>query len=61
MDIFEHDLVLLPVHLGMHWCLAIIDFRLHEILYYDSLLGTNPTCLSKLRYMYFGALLFPIH
>ncbi len=41
---------MLPVHLGMHWCLAVIDLKSHKFLYYDSLLGTNPACLSRLRY-----------
>ena len=27
VDIFATDLMLIPVHLGMHWCLATIDFK----------------------------------
>ena len=23
VDIFAHDYILIPVHLGMHWCLAV--------------------------------------
>jgi len=49
VDIFAMDLVLVPVHLGMHWCLAAIDFNKKCISYYDSLKGSNPQCLSALR------------
>ena len=27
VDIFAQDLMIIPVHLGMHWCLATIDFK----------------------------------
>lgn len=27
VDIFSKDLLLIPIHLGLHWCIAIIDFR----------------------------------
>jgi sentrin-specific protease 1 len=27
VDLFAHDLILIPVHLGMHWCLAVVDFK----------------------------------
>lgn len=49
VDIFAMDLVLVPVHLGMHWCLAAIDFQKKCISYYDSLKGSNNQCLSALR------------
>ncbi|KAK7061142.1 SUMO1 sentrin specific peptidase 1 [Halocaridina rubra] len=48
VDIFSHDLLLVPVHLGMHWCLATIDFRTKHIRYYDSMLGDNEKCLEAL-------------
>lgn len=48
VDIFAMDVILIPVHLGMHWCLAVIDFKNKEILYYDSLGGNNPACLQAL-------------
>lgn len=43
------DLLLVPIHLGMHWCMAAIDLRAKSITYYDSLHGDNPTCLGALR------------
>ncbi|XP_064460955.1 sentrin-specific protease 1-like [Ornithodoros turicata] len=49
VDLFSHDLVLVPVHLGAHWCLAVIDFRSKTIQYYDSMGGSNPECLEALR------------
>ena len=49
MDIFAHDMVLYPIHLGAHWCLAAVDFRHHQFHYYDSLLCSNGSCLSHLR------------
>lgn len=49
IDIFAHDLILVPIHLGMHWCLAVVDFRHSTIRYYDSMGGKNDECLKALR------------
>ncbi|XP_042883405.1 sentrin-specific protease 1-like isoform X3 [Penaeus japonicus] len=49
VDVFSMDLLLVPVHLGMHWCLATMDFRSKSIRYYDSMLGDNERCLEALR------------
>ncbi|KAB7498523.1 Sentrin-specific protease 1 [Armadillidium nasatum] len=46
VDVFSYDLLIIPVHLGMHWCLATIDFRNKTINYYDSMHGNNNTCLT---------------
>ncbi len=43
VNLFEQELVLLPIHLRMHWCLAVIDFSQKKLAYYDSLLGSNLT------------------
>ncbi|KAJ2455571.1 hypothetical protein EV183_000048 [Coemansia sp. RSA 2336] len=48
IKLFENDLVVVPVHLGVHWCCAIIDFRSKRITYYDALLGDNSKCLRLL-------------
>lgn len=50
VDIFEYDMVLVPVHMGMHWCLAAVDFGSKCVSYYDSLHGNNNACLRRLRY-----------
>lgn len=49
VDVFTKDILLVPVHLGVHWCLAIIDFRKKLIEYYDSMGGDNEVCLNALR------------
>ncbi|XP_037540080.1 sentrin-specific protease 1 [Nematolebias whitei] len=41
MDIFAKDLLLVPVHLGMHWCLSVVDFRKKSVMYFDSMGGRN--------------------
>ena len=44
-------MVLIPVHMGMHWCLAAVDFDTKCVSYYDSLHGNNTACLQRLRYL----------
>nr|XP_055043687.1 sentrin-specific protease 1 [Misgurnus anguillicaudatus] len=41
VDIFSVDIILVPVHLGVHWCLSVIDFRNKSITYFDSMGGNN--------------------
>ena len=48
IDIFSFDLILIPVHLGMHWCLATIDLKRKGVFYYDSMGGDNEPCLNAL-------------
>ena len=48
VDIFSFDLLLVPVHLGMHWCLATVDLKEKQINYYDSMGGRNKQCLEVL-------------
>lgn len=48
VDVFAHDLLVVPVHLKMHWCLAVIDFRDKTIRYYDSMGHPNNDCLNDL-------------
>lgn len=48
MDIFAHDLMMVPVHLGVHWCLSLVDFRNKKINYLDSMGGRNQACLDAL-------------
>uniref|UniRef100_A0ABM5FPC8 Sentrin-specific protease 1 isoform X2 n=1 Tax=Pogona vitticeps TaxID=103695 RepID=A0ABM5FPC8_9SAUR len=52
VDIFSVDILLVPVHLGVHWCLAVIDFRKKNITYFDSMGGSNSeACRILLQYL----------
>lgn len=52
VDIFTFDYLLVPVHLGNHWCLAFVDLTDRIISYYDSLGGgPNGCCDTLLEYL----------
>lgn len=48
VDVFSLDYMIVPIHLGMHWTCAVVDFTDQKIDYYDSLLGSHD-CFSILR------------
>ncbi|XP_043271898.1 sentrin-specific protease 1-like [Venturia canescens] len=48
INLFEFDKVIVPIHLGHHWCLAVINFGNKTIKYYDSLGGENRQYLEEL-------------
>lgn len=48
VDIFSYDVIAVPIHLGMHWCMSIIDLRTKTIKYFDSMGGSNSKCLKSL-------------
>lgn len=37
VDLFLYDLVLVPLHLGVHWAMAVIDFKSKSVKSYDSM------------------------
>ncbi|KFQ69894.1 Sentrin-specific protease 2, partial [Phaethon lepturus] len=37
VDLFKHDLILVPIHLRVHWALVVIDVRKKTIKYFDSM------------------------
>lgn len=37
VDLFLYDLILVPLHLGVHWALAVIDFKSKTVKSYDSM------------------------
>ncbi|XP_043549328.1 sentrin-specific protease 2-like isoform X1 [Chiloscyllium plagiosum] len=52
IDLFEKDLILVPVHLGVHWCLTVADLRKKTILHLDSMGQWNDDlCWILLRYL----------
>ena len=49
VDVFSFDLLIIPVHLGMHWCLAMVDFRVPAVYYYDSMGSDNNRALVGIK------------
>ncbi|XP_060083476.1 sentrin-specific protease 1-like isoform X2 [Ylistrum balloti] len=49
IDIFSQDYILIPVHLGMHWCLAVVDFKKKLVQYFDSMGGENQQCVNAIN------------
>ncbi|XP_075964592.1 sentrin-specific protease 2 isoform X1 [Anarhichas minor] len=37
VDLFLYDLILVPLHLGVHWAMAVIDFKSKTVRSYDSM------------------------
>ena len=54
INIFNMKLILVPVHLGTHWCLATIDLHNHQFCYCDSMRGSNTICLQRLKEFMIG-------
>ncbi|XP_023789215.1 sentrin-specific protease 2 isoform X2 [Cyanistes caeruleus] len=52
VDIFEHDVILVPVHLRTHWTLLVVDLREKTIKYFDSLgQKGDHICKTVLKYL----------
>ncbi|XP_043916648.1 sentrin-specific protease 2-like isoform X2 [Protopterus annectens] len=52
VDLFEKEIVLIPLHLGVHWALMVIDFRKKTIKYLDSMAKrNNSACCLLLQYL----------
>uniref|UniRef100_A0A667XP00 SUMO specific peptidase 2 n=1 Tax=Myripristis murdjan TaxID=586833 RepID=A0A667XP00_9TELE len=37
VDVFSYDLILVPLHLGVHWAMAVIDLKSRTVKSYDSM------------------------
>ena len=47
-DVLECDKVIIPVHQGIHWVLAVIEFAAKCVRFYDSLLGDDKGLVEDL-------------
>ena len=52
INIFERDFILVPVHMGQHWCLAVINMRNKEITTTHSVLHYMHRLLSFVSYSF---------
>ncbi|KFO93513.1 Sentrin-specific protease 2, partial [Buceros rhinoceros silvestris] len=52
VDLFQQDLILVPIHLRVHWALVVIDIRRKTIKYFDSMgQKGDKICETLLRYL----------
>ncbi|NXK92103.1 SENP2 protease, partial [Formicarius rufipectus] len=52
VDLFKKDLILVPIHLSVHWALLVIDVRKKTIKYFDSMgLKGKDICATLLKYL----------
>lgn len=49
VDLFSYDIIPIPVHKGVHWCMAIIHMKNKTIKYYDSMGAPNNVVLKALE------------
>jgi sentrin-specific protease 1 len=50
VDVFSLDMVIVPIHLQIHWALAVINIKKRRLEYYDSMSkGYDVTVLSLLK------------
>jgi len=48
IDIFDMDKILIPIHLGNHWTMLVIQMKKRHIDYYDSLGGSH-RCVEDMK------------
>ncbi|XP_063196315.1 sentrin-specific protease 2-like [Chroicocephalus ridibundus] len=53
VDVFQKDIIFVPINLSLHWALAVIDTRKKTIKYFDSLgqEGGDKICETLLKYL----------
>ncbi|XP_069647887.1 sentrin-specific protease 2 isoform X2 [Haliaeetus albicilla] len=52
VDLFKLDLILVPIHLRVHWALVVIDIRKKTIKYFDSMgQKGNKICETLFQYL----------
>ncbi|KAJ6669148.1 hypothetical protein lerEdw1_007957 [Lerista edwardsae] len=52
IDLFQYDMILIPIHVRVHWGLVVVDIRRETIKYFDSM-GQNGyrICKRLLQYL----------
>uniref|UniRef100_A0A5S6Q7G9 ULP_PROTEASE domain-containing protein n=1 Tax=Trichuris muris TaxID=70415 RepID=A0A5S6Q7G9_TRIMR len=48
-NLFEHDLIIVPIYKSSHWALVVVDFRGKTVKYYDSLRHDGTVALKTVR------------
>ncbi|XP_063194345.1 sentrin-specific protease 2-like [Chroicocephalus ridibundus] len=53
VDVFQKDIIFVPINLSLHWALAVIDTRKKTVKYFDSLgqEGGDKICETLLKYL----------
>ncbi|CCJ30538.1 unnamed protein product [Pneumocystis jirovecii] len=49
VNIMQQDYVFIPIHLGIHWCMSVINFKKKRFEYWDSLNGSSGNTFYLLR------------
>uniref|UniRef100_A0A915DU32 Ubiquitin-like protease family profile domain-containing protein n=1 Tax=Ditylenchus dipsaci TaxID=166011 RepID=A0A915DU32_9BILA len=49
MDIFQSDIVLIPIHHAFHWSLVVVKVSKQRLVYYDSLHGDGSRYISQIK------------
>ncbi|XP_065157977.1 sentrin-specific protease 1-like [Atheta coriaria] len=53
VNIFHHELIFIPMHIGLHWCLICINMAEQKVVYYDSGPKSVNNCLNIImKYLY---------
>ncbi|KAI2581121.1 SENP3 isoform 5, partial [Pan troglodytes] len=51
VDIFNKELLLIPIHLEVHWSLISVDVRRRTITYFDSQRTLNRRCPKYCKHL----------
>jgi len=46
VDVFQLDILFIPIHLGNHWSLCAVKVQERTLTYYDSMGGSNEDALQ---------------
>lgn len=49
IDFSQWEVVFIPVHLGLYWCLCVVKPKDKSIVYYDSMQRKHQECLQEVR------------